>query len=206
MSDYLWDKTGEPDEDAEQLEQLLGTLKYRPRPLEIPATVAALPARSRTIFFRPRLALAASLVLMLLAGTWLMMRQSEQATTPASIAEQRNSAPASGQPEIAKNSNGDAPAAGAVQQANKTKPRESRANVKQVKAMKPRRPAQQFIAKDKRQMLPRAGKKVLPGREEIAVTKEGREATEKLMLALRLASAKLNYAQREVYEIRRAGQ
>ena len=49
MSDYLWDKTGEPDEDAEQLEQLLGTLKYQPRPLEIPATVAALPARSRTI-------------------------------------------------------------------------------------------------------------------------------------------------------------
>ncbi|HEY0099577.1 MAG TPA: hypothetical protein VGB76_11565, partial [Pyrinomonadaceae bacterium] len=70
MSDYLWDKTGEPDADAEQLENLLGTLKYQPRPLEIPAsampTAKARPATM--IFSRPRLAIAASLLLMLLAG------------------------------------------------------------------------------------------------------------------------------------------
>lgn len=33
MSDYLWDKTGEPEEDVAQLENLLGALKHRPRPL-----------------------------------------------------------------------------------------------------------------------------------------------------------------------------
>ena len=40
---------------------------------------------------------------------------------------------------------------------------------------------------------------------EQPMTPQQREATEQLMLALRLASAKLNYAQREMIEIGRAG-
>jgi len=37
------------------------------------------------------------------------------------------------------------------------------------------------------------------------LTPQQREATEKLMLALQVASAKFNYAQREMREIGRAG-
>ena len=34
--DYLWDKTGEPDPQIQQLEEILGTLRYQPRPLPLP--------------------------------------------------------------------------------------------------------------------------------------------------------------------------
>ncbi|MBV8858238.1 MAG: hypothetical protein JOZ02_15005 [Acidobacteria bacterium] len=41
MSDYLWDKKGEPDADVARLESLLGTFAHEPRPLEWPAGAAA---------------------------------------------------------------------------------------------------------------------------------------------------------------------
>ncbi|HET6973852.1 MAG TPA: hypothetical protein VFH96_07475 [Pyrinomonadaceae bacterium] len=63
--DYLWDKTGEPDPQIQQLEEILGTLRYQPRPLVLP--------RKRNYF--PLLAIAASLLLALLAGgIWLRLR------------------------------------------------------------------------------------------------------------------------------------
>ncbi len=69
--DYLWDKTGEPDPQIQELEQILGTLRYQPKPLEIPKNVA-LP-RQRNYF--PWLAIAASVLLAIIAGgIWLSMR------------------------------------------------------------------------------------------------------------------------------------
>ena len=63
--DYLWDKTGEPDPQIQQLEEILGTLRYQPKPLALP--------RKRNYF--PLLAIAASLLLALLAGgIWLRVR------------------------------------------------------------------------------------------------------------------------------------
>ena len=63
--DYLWDKTGQPDPQIQQLEEILGTLRYQPRPLALP--------HKRNYF--PLLAIAASLLLALLAGgIWLRMR------------------------------------------------------------------------------------------------------------------------------------
>ena len=53
--DYLWDKTGEPDPQIQQLEEILGTLRYQPKPFEIPHDVAA--PRRRNYF--PVLAIAA---------------------------------------------------------------------------------------------------------------------------------------------------
>ena len=34
--DYLWDKSGEPDPEVQKLEEILGTLRYQPRPLNLP--------------------------------------------------------------------------------------------------------------------------------------------------------------------------
>ena len=63
--DYLWDKTGQPDPEIQQLEEILGSLRYRPKPL-------ALPRRRNYV---PLLAIAASLLLAILAGgIWLRMR------------------------------------------------------------------------------------------------------------------------------------
>jgi hypothetical protein len=68
--DYLWDKTGQPDPQIQQLEEILGTLRYQPRPLALP--------QKRNYF--PLLAIAASLLLALLAGgIWLRVRSRNEA-------------------------------------------------------------------------------------------------------------------------------
>ena len=67
--DYLWDKSGQPDPEIQQLEQILGTLRYQPKPLVIP--------RRNSFAW---LAIAASLLLALLAGgIWLRVRSHNEA-------------------------------------------------------------------------------------------------------------------------------
>jgi hypothetical protein len=69
--DYLWDKSGEPDPEIQQLEEILGTLRYQPTPFEVPRDV---PAPRRRSYF-PLLAIAATLLIALLAGgIWLRVR------------------------------------------------------------------------------------------------------------------------------------
>src|SRR5436190_18728957 len=98
MSDYLWDKTGEPEEDVERLEQLLGTLRYEPRPFELPEDFGArntarnsFRAQQRTFRWQ-RLALAASLLLTLLAGAWLIAKLNQR-EVQREAAHQNNNAP-----------------------------------------------------------------------------------------------------------------
>src|SRR6185369_7624069 len=73
--DYLWDRTGEPDPEIQELERVLGALRYQPRPLEIPAGLA--PARKNT--FGPRfLAIAATIAIMLLGvGLWFGLQKTK---------------------------------------------------------------------------------------------------------------------------------
>ncbi|MCA1634324.1 MAG: hypothetical protein LC802_11690 [Acidobacteria bacterium] len=79
MSDYLWDKTGDGDAEVERLEELLGGFGHRPRALELPAAEAAPPPRVSLLQsrrFRPALlAAAAALLLMMLAGALVVLRQ-----------------------------------------------------------------------------------------------------------------------------------
>ena len=70
--DYLWDKTGEPDPEIQQLEEILGTLRYQPKPLELPQDLLT-PRQRRNHF--PLVAIAATVLLALLAaGLWLRVR------------------------------------------------------------------------------------------------------------------------------------
>jgi hypothetical protein len=82
-NDYLWDKTGEPDPEIQQLEEVLGTLRYQPRPLEIPAGLRV--GRERN-FFRsstPRLAIAATIAMLLLGlGLWLGLQRLQRRQSP----------------------------------------------------------------------------------------------------------------------------
>jgi len=81
--DYLWDKTGQPDPEIQKLEEILGTLRYQPRPL-------ALPQKRNYV---PLLAIAASLLLALLAGgIWLRVRSRN--TTPPQQAKIDSPTPA----------------------------------------------------------------------------------------------------------------
>ena len=55
MSDYLWDKKGEPDAEVARLEALLGAFAHQPRPLELPAELAAPETQAaRLLPFAPR--------------------------------------------------------------------------------------------------------------------------------------------------------
>ena len=73
--DYLWDKSGQPDPQIQELEEILGTLRYQPKPLVIPRALA--PARRRNYF--PLLAIAATvLVALLAAGVWIQVRTGKE--------------------------------------------------------------------------------------------------------------------------------
>ena len=74
--DYLWDRSGEPDPEIQRLEELLGTLRYQPKPLR------PLQLRPRRNYV-PLLAIAATLAIALLAGgLWLLLPR-KQASIPS---------------------------------------------------------------------------------------------------------------------------
>ena len=76
--DYLWDKSGEPDPQIQQLEEILGTLRYRPRPLNLP--------RRRN--YLALLAIAATVVMALLAGgLWTQIQKQEAPIPEIAIAQ-----------------------------------------------------------------------------------------------------------------------
>ena len=67
--DYLWDKSGEPDPQIQELEEILAPLRYQPKPLELPNQ---LPRRN----YFPLLAIAATgLIALLAGGVWLKLRK-----------------------------------------------------------------------------------------------------------------------------------
>lgn len=241
MSDYLWDKTGEPEEDVAQLENLLGALKYKPRPLDLPAdalrkaTTTATTAAAAThahatrpaaFFSRPRLAFAASLILTLLAGAWLVTHRNEPPRNELSQVEQRDASGGSKETAasvVATNAGTDERAGNKVDvnappvKDEKLKPRKDGARIVVASGAKPRRALRPSLA-GRQKLQPRPEERTNGRREEVArveggtrwqveqpLTPQQREATEQLMFALRLASAKLNYAQREMREIGRAG-
>ncbi len=166
--DYLWDKTGEPDREVQRLEELLGTLRYQPKPLVLPTakSVGTKPPASW-------LAIAAAIaVLVLAAGLWIAFRRTKspdslQATQPKQTVINRSIASKSPTP------------------APKEMPRKLVEKAKVLHAMR----SNAFARGSKIRKAARPS--ISP--EEMAAAAE---AKNQLMLALRLASAKLNLAQR----------
>ena len=67
--DYLWDGSGEPDPDIEELEKALGSYRYQARPLDARFEQQL---RARRPFFWLKYA-AAAMIVMALAGAWLLI-------------------------------------------------------------------------------------------------------------------------------------
>jgi negative regulator of sigma E activity len=79
--DYLWDKSGEPDPQIQQLEEILGTLRHQPQPLNFP--------RRRN--YLPLLAIAATVVMALLAGgLWTQIKSPNPSIPVIAIATPKN--------------------------------------------------------------------------------------------------------------------
>ena len=60
--DYLWDRSGDPDEEVQKLEQALSPLRYQPRALEIPDDLRV----GRQPFAYRALSIAAAIAILLL--------------------------------------------------------------------------------------------------------------------------------------------
>ena len=162
--EYLWDKSGEPDPEIQQLETILGTLRYQPKPLELPDVIQ--PASQRQKNYLPWLAIAATLLLAMLAGiVWLSFRSKglekkyeAYAPTPAV----QNPAPTSIE----------VPTPNRAEAVNKTAPTP--------------RQRRDFVTRHR------------PRPVQLVPSQEALLAKEQLMSALKLASEKLNLAEKKV--------
>lgn len=179
--DYLWDRTGEPDPEVQQLEDVLGTLRYQPQPLVLPDGLQ--PRRRRGHV--PPLAIAATVALMILAGAlWLRFQRRQMTMETTQIGPKAIEQKTVGPRETASPSTG---------------PRDQQAAVnrdRQAGNQKRRPPARPVYGVAKhlnKQKDNQISSDVMTAaqREEISAAKE------QLVLALRLASAKLNLAQRK---------
>jgi hypothetical protein len=176
--DYLWDKTGEPDAEIELLERRLGQLKFkRPaEPLPLPAP-SRMPSR---LSAAPALAIAATLLVLLLAGgLWLGLRDNKPAEQTAS-----GPRPPIG-PEIPTNNK--------PQRVEEVATGGAPTPVAPRNVIARRRPSaapRQLTAR-----LPRTSVAVKPRPEEIA---RGENAKAQLILALHIASDKLNTVQKKI--------
>lgn len=173
-NDYLWDKSGEPDVEVQELEDVLGTLRYQPQPFVLPEDVRTAGGRK----WYPILAIAATIALIALAlGIWLRV-QRQQPSQPDQFANKNGSAPETVAPKETP---------GAVV-AWSPEPKE-------IIPAAPRTP------RPNRSTLVRHVNRTSPSRQNeqmsAANRAEAEAAKQQLMLALRVVSAKLNFAQRK---------
>lgn len=195
-NDYLWDRSGEPDPEIQQLEETLGTLRYQPRPLEIPAGIEV--GRNGNFFrdFGPRLAIAATIAIIVLGlGLWFglqRLQRSQQSpvaktgSTPAPGSDLNPKAVPS--PNEKQNSNLVAGTPVSDKKLGEV-PHRHRVNTGVVAANTNRsRNAARYASVKNSQV---AANKL----------KAGEAAKDQLMLALRVASAKLSFAQKKTQNI-----
>lgn len=191
--DYLWDKSGEPDEEIVQLEKALGRLRYK-RPTE----PLPLPATSRAWFrpfLSPALAIAATLVILLLAGgLWLGLRRAHNDAG-------RNTVAVDKAPEISP----PAPAvSGPPTPTGPVNPIGVKMDGKDqrqlIRPASPTRRIERSAKNERPQMFAKAraannARRIQ--REEIA---RGQEAKEQLIKALLITSDKLNAVQKKIQD------
>ena len=173
---YLWDRSGEPDYETQELEEILGTLRYQPQPLEIPTS---LRVRQRRRFF-PAMAIAAVFALFAIAlGLWFNFnrRQSVPLVEAGRDSHIDHSANAAQQPSVEP----------AKQTSQAPVVKVSRATDSQRRH---RESSRDLLASNKSRgpRIETRQPKLNP--QELA-------EKEQVLLALRLVSAKLNLAQRK---------
>ncbi|HEV2884831.1 MAG TPA: hypothetical protein VGW36_08235 [Pyrinomonadaceae bacterium] len=176
--DYLWDRSGEPDPEVQRLEEVLSTLRYQPRPLEIPSTLQV--GRRRQFF--PLLAIAATVAFAVIGlGVWLGLRQETStpvATNPIT-ATITNPANTSTGPTISKVAEVKENTPVIEQVGQQSAPRQKRTGYRPSTAANRNRN--------------------FPTRQQLGAIerKEAEAAKDQLMLALRVASVKLSFAQKK---------
>jgi hypothetical protein len=169
--EYLWDKSGEPDPEIKQLEDILGTLRYQPKPLQLPELTRERQKRS----YLPWLAVAAALLVALLAGVvWLKLQSGDLKQNQEAIAPRK------------------------VQPTPEQVAPDNKEKIVQDNAFVPQK-AKDVVASNRTNRGPlNRSKQARTPAIQSAPSKEALLAKEQLLSALRLASEKLNFAQRKV--------
>ncbi len=165
---YLWDRSGEIDPNIQQFEETLGTLRYQPQPLQIPAQ---LPIERRRSFY-PLMAIAAAIALVAVAlGLWIAFKQRQIAP---SFEVKQDSQPAPKEMKKPEPPQTDAPKQAVVNPDSNSSP--SQKHYRANRNLTARYKVRTFAT-------PQLTPAELAEREQVLV-------------ALRLVSAKLNVAQR----------
>ncbi len=168
--DYLWDRSGEPDEDVQELEEILGTLRYQPRPLEIPEQ----PFRRSGPFLMRTLAIAAAVALLALGlGIWLAMQNQSRS-------------------EVATSAEPQSPQSAEVRPDDTTRAAANPLDEQKVKNLLAANTPRRSPAVKQRQRVRHNSFNMSAA--EIAKAKATKD---ELILALRLASSKLSFAQKK---------
>ena len=172
---YLWDRSGEADPEVQQLEEILGTLRYQPRPLEIPSGVSI--CRRRASY--PLLAIAAGLALLAIGlGLWFNFSR-RQAVAPFQ---------AKGGAQIEQKAGAPSPSVSVENQALAIK------NPVALPGPAVNQPRHREAA---RNLVTRDRTRAIPTSRQPELTPQELADKEQVLIALRLVSVKLNLAQRK---------
>ena len=180
-NDYLWDRSGEADPEVQQLEEILGTLRYQPRPLNIPADIR--PGRRHN--FSPALAIAAAIALIAMAfGLWASFNR-RHTNQPVTV-KQEVQAP------VLQNKSGESdrnysgtPSESPAQMTS----RNSYSAAQSEHRPQPRNSPGSLVVRDRKL------KPITRSQPELTAKEQAQK--DQLMLALRMVSAKLNIVQRK---------
>ena len=173
--DYLWDRTGEPDTEIQELEEVLGALRYQPKALRIPEE------QLRPSWSIPKMAIAAALATILVgASSWLMFSSRRSATGDHKpVATVPAEKVLNTQPENSATPANDPTAEPPIASSNTQIKRKAGGMQKMM------------VAGNKRARRSKSAGSELTGKD----LADARAAKEQLLLALRVASAKLSLAQ-----------
>lgn len=184
--DYLWDRTGEPDPEIQKFETILGELRYQPRPLEIPADAGV--GRKQGFFrdFGPRLAIAATIAMLVVGlGVWFAaQRLRNKESNVLVLAPKTNAVTPDVTPAVAPTAN-----------ANQDTGADSKepSDQKRIEGQRRPRANREILARNPNRLRNTADK----NQQLTAEEREGEAAKNQLMMALRLASTKLSFAQKK---------
>jgi hypothetical protein len=192
--DYLWDKSGAPDPEIVQLEQLLGDLRYRRPGVSLPLPKRA-PARPGRTFFAIA---AAALFMMMAAGVWFAVGQRNQggAAGLAAINAQPGSARDWLNPESF---------AAMTPQAIDAVTHEPERGIHAPGALPDRKQRRSSESKRGASTDAQLARSASPNRRERINMDEGVAAREQLIKALHLASSKLNQVQKKIQDNKAPG-
>jgi hypothetical protein len=192
--DYLWDKSGDPDPDIERLEKTLGSMRYkRPaEPLPLPATTRT---PFRLSFTSPAFAIAATLVILVLAGgLWFGLRRSESTQEQSTVAAPQEK---QSQQQIVS---GPRPPLDPIKPTdNKVAQAKDKLAAAQSNSGKRRNKTARYSSGTAQQVLARRHEpnpSERARREQIA--REGEKAKAQLIMALHITSQKLNTVQKKM--------